>query len=769
MTGAAGGKTASAPQVRNRTSEREVLYKRRANSIPEGREDEDDYGSSSGTDSSTYPPSYKAGSRTSTTCAHIQSIDHIRLANLDGDDGIEVICVGLMRTGLKTLHKALRNLGYSNIYDQEDIAQTYELWDDVLRNKATQDTFAQIFEGSKVIMGMPTFCFWEQIVELYPNARVILTVRDEDEWWESVQRAKKLMLTELPGAPMRYGSKMRSLERFLMPSYHKFCDVLRFSWATALGAHGLEDETLNEAMARSNYRRHNTYVESCLMNARVASGEPRLLIYDVRQGWEPLCKFLGADWPQVEFPSVMHVPYFPGQKDAGVDDDGRAKDDGQCFEAILLPDSDFGVKMRKELRKGLAMTLAGLTLFVMAVIGVCWTQAIDFPRTTVGFAYLTTVTIAWNVYLVMHGLVLKVPALVVLPMAMKSLLIALSLHGCFITYGILKEILVVHDKIASPVLVLSSRLMSIVCGCVVLYLQQGSLSFGAPIRDMGKFAFTNEAATWAGYEMLKYVSFPIQVMAKSVKMLPSMIMGRIVNKTQYSFFQYVQAVVALVCVAVMHMSEGHGDSPRAGRTSKVVEDDSSNPYYKTVMGIVMLLIYFACDSFTSQWQNALYKKHPKLSQTQMMLGGNFLGLVLTSGTLFAARHAVMKSMGVIAAQPEVLGRIALLGVVYAVGQFCIYSAIRILGPLSFTWIMTARQLISVLISLVYFGNGVGLTQGLCILVVFGIMSAKQLTKAMPKSITRHLSRILLGQRAQEPINPISPMISPVSRVGKKDM
>mmetsp|Transcript_45636 Transcript_45636/g.99185 ORF Transcript_45636/g.99185 Transcript_45636/m.99185 type:complete len:128 (+) Transcript_45636:2-385(+) len=86
-----------------------------------------------------------------------------------------------------------------------------------------------------------------------------------------------------------------------------------------------------------------------------------------------------------------------------------------------------------------------------------------------------------------------------------------------------------------------------------------------------------------------------------------------------------------------------------------------------------------------------------------------------------------------------MGRIVALGVVSALGQFCIYSAIRILGPLSFTWIMTARQLLSVLISLVFFGHGINVTKLLCILVVFGIMSSKQLAKAMPKSLCRSRS------------------------------
>merc|ERR1719230_2397517 len=91
-------------------------------------------------------------------------------------------------------------------------------------------------------------------------------------------------------------------------------------------------------------------------------------------------------------------------------------------------------------------------------------------------------------------------------------------------------------------------------------------------------------------------------------------------------------------------------------------------------------------------------------------------------------------MGVAFENPEIFGRIIALGFVSAMGQFCIYSAIRILGPLSFTWIMTARQLLSVLISLVFFGHGINMTKLVCILTVFAIMSERQLRRALPKNM-----------------------------------
>ena len=88
-----------------------------------------------------------------------------------------------------------------------------------------------------------------------------------------------------------------------------------------------------------------------------------------------------------------------------------------------------------------------------------------------------------------------------------------------------------------------------------------------------------------------------------------------------------------------------------------------------------------------------------------MLGGNFLGMVFTSSNLYYNWPKIRASMHLAMENPEVLQRIVALGVVSALGQFCIYSAIRILGSLSFTWIMTARQLLSVLISLIFFGPG----------------------------------------------------------------
>ena len=65
------------------------------------------------------------------------------------------------------------------------------------------------------------------------------------------------------------------------------------------------------------------------------------------------------------------------------------------------------------------------------------------------------------------------------------------------------------------------------------------------LLQRGAFAFTNELSTFAGYEMLKYVSFPVQVMAKSVKMLPNMMMGRIVTLLNRGFWDFLYGLYVL--------------------------------------------------------------------------------------------------------------------------------------------------------------------------------------------------------------------------------
>merc|ERR1719379_419377 len=115
----------------------------------------------------------------------------------------------------------------------------------------------------------------------------------------------------------------------------------------------------------------------------------------------------------------------------------------------------------------------------------------------------------------------------------------------------------------------------------------------------------------------------------------------------------------------------------------------------------------------------------------MMLGGNLVACVLTLCSIAMQWDKVASSMAAVITSPATMVRIFGLGMCGALGQFCIYYAVKAFGALTFTWMMTARQLLSVVISLVWFGHGVTVTKVVCIAVVFAVLSARQLAGATP--------------------------------------
>ena len=149
--------------------------------------------------------------------------------------------------------------------------------------------------------------------------------------------------------------------------------------------------------------------------------------------------------------------------------------------------------------------------------------------------------------------------------------IAVAINLVFLVYGLLKDELVIRDHFPSIYIVIASRVMSVILALLGFLFVQGagwkgkaltrtmcrglSVFSGAPLTTFAFFPFANDTSTWAGYEMLKYVSFAVQVMAKSASVLLPMITAYLVNKQVYNFWECVQAILLVTTVAVMQ--SGH--------------------------------------------------------------------------------------------------------------------------------------------------------------------------------------------------------------------
>lgn len=195
---------------------------------------------------------------------------------------MKIICVGLWKTGTKSLTKALKILGFS-VYDAHDnLLYHLDHWLDILENRI-QPNAKQLYDNIDAVVGTPIPLFFEEILEAYSDAKVVLTIGDEEEWILSLVEHMKL---NSPFLCARW-----PFSQLVGPTLSKARRVIPAYTYAMFGS--INPSSTN--VFRKRYRTHNSYVKS------VVSDE-KLLLFNVNQGWEPLCDFLGRDVPPCPFP-----------------------------------------------------------------------------------------------------------------------------------------------------------------------------------------------------------------------------------------------------------------------------------------------------------------------------------------------------------------------------------------------------------------------------------------------------------------------------------
>jgi len=252
--------------------------------------------------------------------------------------------------------------------------------------------------------------------------------------------------------------------------------------------------------------------------------------------------------------------------------------------------------------------------------------------------------------------------------------------------------------------VFSNRVCAIAVAMVASYYRHGTIRIPAPLLAFAPCSVSNSVSSWAQYQALRYVSFPLQTIAKSTKVIPVMLMGKILNKKSYPWKSYAEAVVLSFGVSLFSLSEKDGKA-----------DLQTN-----MLGAFMLVIYVAFDSFTGQWQSRVYKDHPAVDQFQMMLAVNLWSIMLTLAALVLSGELLV-TLAFLSANPEAVGDNLAISITSATGQLFIYYTIKVLGPVSFTLIMTTRQMLSMVLSSVIFGHAMGPFSYIAAALVFGTL------------------------------------------------
>jgi hypothetical protein len=201
---------------------------------------------------------------------------------------MRVIGAGLPRTGTLTQKLALEELGLGPCYHWVDVLadldREVELWDRALDGGAP---WGEVFEGYNTTVDWPGGYFYRELIDVYPEAKVLLSVRDPESWERSFRQT--IWTMSFGKSPMPLLSRARGE---VDPRWQRYLALVdRMFWGEqGTFAAGHSPAQLIEQMVA-----HNEQVK------RDVPPE-RLLVWAVTDGWEPLCEFLEVDVPAGPLP-----------------------------------------------------------------------------------------------------------------------------------------------------------------------------------------------------------------------------------------------------------------------------------------------------------------------------------------------------------------------------------------------------------------------------------------------------------------------------------
>ncbi len=294
-------------------------------------------------------------------------------------------------------------------------------------------------------------------------------------------------------------------------------------------------------------------------------------------------------------------------------------------------------------------------------------------------------------------------------MVFKLLFCAAGLQVSYLTWGILQERVMTKkygtgehsEKFKeSEFLVFMNRISAmLVAGVCMLVKRQGK--HRAPFYKYLFSSLSNVLSSWCQYEALKFVSFPTQVLGKASKMIPVMLMGKIVSRKSYQYYEYFTAGMISVGVSLFLLS---------------VAAAKNNSSATNIAGFLLMIGYMGFDSFTSNWQSRLFVQY-KLSSLQVMFGANVFSSLFTCVSLLQ-NGGMQSAIRFIYTYPEFGYHASLISLASALGQLFIFYTIGVFGPLVFTCIMVTRQMFSILLSCIIYQHSLAPQATIGVFIVF---------------------------------------------------
>lgn len=205
---------------------------------------------------------------------------------------IKIVGAGFPRTGTNTLKQALEQLGYSKTYHfKEMIANPTDLQYWLTLEQTGTTNWDALYDGFEASVDLPAYPWYMEHMEKYPDAKVILTVRPFDKWYDSLYN------TIYQAGPRTLPEKLVMLSKLLFnPRLRAMIKCVKFAKRRIFEVE-LQGKFEDKAFAEKVFNDHIEKVKATVP-------ADKLLVYDVRDGWGPLCKFLGVPEPAEALPHL---------------------------------------------------------------------------------------------------------------------------------------------------------------------------------------------------------------------------------------------------------------------------------------------------------------------------------------------------------------------------------------------------------------------------------------------------------------------------------
>jgi len=199
---------------------------------------------------------------------------------------LEIIGVGFGRTGTLSLKHALEHLGYGKCYHFSELLKRKHAkrWFQSINSQPCH--WDALFHGYRSTTDWPAAAFYKELFEQYPNAKFILTHRNANDWYASTESTIYKLRTMLPAQLPGFRSIAKLTDQVI--------------WDGTF-----DGRFTDRSHAIDCYEQHIRDVSNALPSKQ-------LLLFDVRDGWSPLCEFLNVPIPHnISFPNsndrqVMH-------------------------------------------------------------------------------------------------------------------------------------------------------------------------------------------------------------------------------------------------------------------------------------------------------------------------------------------------------------------------------------------------------------------------------------------------------------------------------